>query len=405
MSQAVMSPETVSEASAHARQRSDLALASLCVALGFGALYAGPVYRAAAATEFRWSQEVTAGAFALGFIVAIPVSIIAGLAADRWGTHLVLAAGAGTTGIALLLGAATSGLWQWYATAGVTLAIGVRTVLSAASLLASVGERRGRSLGVIFGATGIGLTLGPPLTQVLAEALGWRSVMAFEGMASTVLALLLMRVSRQPFAAPAPVPVAPGRMIVDSGHIRAVPLAGFFVGNLLVGLYDESVYQHIYAYGTALGLSGLAAAGVISVVSLAYTVGAIGGGTLSDMVGRRPLLVLSALGSAAALLGLTNLSADILWLCGAAFGLALGMTISVRSAAWADAFAGSRLGRDIGFVTPGYSVGAAIATYGGAAWLDAGGGFQALYAAAASAAVLWAIVGAALTRSRPRTSR
>jgi len=344
---------------------------------------------------------VAAGAFALGFIAAIPVSIIAGLAADRWGAHLVLAAGAAATGIALLLAAATSALWQWYATAGLMLAVGVRTVLSGAALLASVGERRGGSLGLVFGATGISLTLGPPLAQLLAEVLGWRSAMAFEGIASTVLALLLPRVSRQPFRDPVAGPVGPGLMIADSGRTRTVPLVGFFVGNALVGLYDESVYQHIYAYGTALGLSGVAGAGVISAVSVAYTVGAFGGGRLSDMVGRRPLLVASALSSAAALLGLTNPSAGTLWLCGAVFGLALGATIAVRSAAWADAFAGSRLGRDLGLVTPGYSVGAAIATYGGAAWLEAGGGFQTLFAAAATAAVLWAILGAVLTRSRP----
>jgi len=60
-------------------------------------------------------------------------------------------------------------------------------------------------------------------------------------------------------------------------------------------------------------------------------------------------------------------------------------------------------GRDVGLVSAGYWLGAAIATAGGAAWVEAGGSFQALYTAAAIAAVLWAVLGAALTRSTPRT--
>ena len=64
----------------------------------------------------------------------------------------------------------------------------------------------------------------------------------------------------------------------------------------------------------------------------------------------------------------------------------------------ADIFAGPRLGRDLGLMTPGYWAGAVLVTYGGAAWLDAGGSFRAFYTAAAAAAVLWAVLGTALVQ-------
>ena len=204
-----------------------------------------------------------------------------------------------------------------------------------------------------------------------------------------------------PGAVAAPrVSVAPLRRGPDrrrpGGAGRTIPLVGFVVGNALLAVYDESVYQHGYAFGLALGLSGAGAAGVIAVASIAYVVGTIGGGSLSDVVGRRPVLVVAALGSATALVGFVHSSAQTVGYWAGLFGLLLGASVATRSAAWADAFAGPRLGRDVGIVAAGYPVGAAAVTYGGAAWLEAGGGFATLYAVAATAAVLWALLGAAL---------
>lgn len=395
---------------ATAASRADLVLAGLFTALGYGALYAGPIYRAAAAADLGWSRGAAALAFAVGQLASLVVPLLAGLTADRWGARLVLAAGGAGTALALLGAAATSALWQWHATAGVGLAAGVGTTWAAASVLASRSERRGASLGLVLGASGAGLTVGPPLAQLLVDALGWRAALALAAAGFALIAVAGgVRALRGQPADPAlrpgtPIPRAPGSTPsgAGSGPVRRARLAGFFAGNALIGLFDESVYQHAYAYGAALGLSGTAAAGLISVVSVAYAGGTAGGGALSDLVGRRPVLVAAALGSAASLLGLAGSSPGRLHLWGAAFGLALGATIAVRSAAWADAFAGPTLGRSVGIVASGYFCGAAVMTYGGAAWLDAGGSFEALYAAAAAAAVLWALLGGALARPADR---
>jgi MFS family permease len=96
------------------------------------------------------------------------------------------------------------------------------------------------------------------------------------------------------------------------------------------------------------------------------------------------------------------------------YGLGLGASIAVRSAAWGDAFAGPGRGRAVGIVATGYPVGAALTIWLGAAWLDAGGGYETLYLTAAIAAGLWAVLGGALTgrsevahpaSSRPGISR
>ena len=56
----------------------ELLLAYLSLLCSNSVLYAGPVYRSAAATALGWSQEAAAGAFALGFLVVIPVPFFAG---------------------------------------------------------------------------------------------------------------------------------------------------------------------------------------------------------------------------------------------------------------------------------------------------------------------------------------
>ncbi len=374
----------------------DFALVSALVTVGAGALWSGPVFRAAAASELGWTQRAVAGAFAVGSLASIPVPLLVGLAADGWGIHRVLVVGSGLATLALLGTGLTTALWQWYVTV-VVLAIAVRILTSGASLAASIRARRGKSLGFVFASLGLGLTGGPLLTQVLLNTIGWRPAIMLEGGGLFLLGVLLFRLSLH----------VPQRRAATNYETTAAEenprrfllLVGFFVGNILMGFYDESVYQHAYWYGTSLGLSGTAAASVISAVSIAYILGGIAGGSLSDIIGRSAVLSAAALGSAATLFGFAHSTAESLWLWGAAFGVGLGTGVTVRSAVWADVFSGPRLGRDIGLLTPGFSLGVAVATYGGAAWIDADGTFQALYIVAAGAALAWAALNAALALS------
>ena len=379
-------------------------LAYVCVVFVSGVLYASPIYRAVAATAFGWSQEATAGAFALGFLGGIPGPLLAGWAVDGWGAPRVLAASLVLAACGLLGAAASHTLWQWYATAGILLGIGCSAVFAAASLVAATAQQRGRALGLTFGATGLGLILGPPCLQTLVEGYPWRAIMAYEGVWLIFLAVLVLG-GAQPLVPTSSAHTVPQEQSLRSlGLVRLVRLTGFFVGYVLVACYDEGVYQHAYAYGKSLGLSGVQAASILSVTSGTYTLGGVGGGLLSDVMGRRPVLIGAALVSALTLLGFAHSTEETIWFWAAAFGLTLGASVAVRAAAFADVFAGPYLGRTMGIVVAGYWVGAAIATYGGAAWLDSGMSFRALYLTAALAAALWAVLSTLLTRSQTESS-
>ena len=390
----------------HQRPVWELLLAYLGLVLSNGVLYAAPVYRAAAATALGCSQEAAAGAFALGFLAVVPVPFCTGWVADRYGAPLVLAGGMLLAALGLGGAAASRALWQWYATAGVLLSVGCSTVFNGAALLATTRQRRGSVLGINASATGIGLALGSPLMQLLLSAYGWRATLGYIGIALTLLALIVMRSVSQPWSPGANSRLdASARSPLPPGMGQRLRLAGFFAGYVLVAFYDESVYQHAYAYGRALGLSELAAASIVSATSMAYIAGGVSGGILSDMLGRRAVLVVAAAGSAIALMGLAHSSTHLVWGWAAAFGFTLGASLVVRFATFSDLFAGPWFGRAVGVVAPGYWLGAALATSGGAAWIEAGVSFRTLYTAAAGAALLWTCLSIVLTRVPPLVTR
>src|SRR5829696_8351975 len=100
-----------------------LAAASLAIATGAGALYAGPVFRAALVTDLGWSNQLAAGAFAVGYLAAGATPIISGMVADRFGAPRLLVFGLLLAGLGLLAASLTSVPWHWYLAAGIGLSV------------------------------------------------------------------------------------------------------------------------------------------------------------------------------------------------------------------------------------------------------------------------------------------
>jgi MFS family permease len=383
-----------------------LAAAAIAVAVGCGALYSGPVFRAALVTDLGWSNELAAGAFAVGYLAAGATPIVSGMVADRFGAPRLLVFGLLLAGLGLLGASLTSVPWHWYLAAGIGLSVAYYLIHIGATLIATAGAARGTAVGVALGlGVGAGLTGGPVLAQHALDLYGWREALVAFGVATLVVAALMawwMRLSpasitRSPRDAAEPsLPSAPENTTPDTGRRRRL-LIGFFVGNALLAVFDEAVYQHGYSLALARGLSNHEAAWLLGLASLGLTVGMLVGGPLSDLVGRRQVLVAAALTALAALLGLVPAQGASLWTWATVYGVGLGASIAVRSAAWGDAFHGPGHGRAVGIVATGYPVGAALTIWLGAAWLDAGGSYGALYLTAAAAAGLWALLGGALT--------
>ena len=404
-----------------------LAAASVAVAVGAGSLYAGPVFRAALVADLGWSNELAAGAFAVGYLAAGATPIVSGVVADRFGASRLLVAGLLLSALGLFGAALTSAPWHWYLAAGVGLSVAYYLIHVGSTLIATAGPARGTAVGVAIGlGVGLGLAAGPILAQLALDARGWRAALTVFGTGALTVALLMAWWMRGPAETVEGSPAGVGRrgaaahpdrshrdVQVASGPVaeantggsRRRLMVGYFVGNALLAVFDEAVYQHGYTLGVVRGLSTQEASWLLGLVSLALTLGMLLGGPLSDVIGRRQVLISAATLVLVTLLGLTDASSDALWVWGSLYGLGLGASIAVRSAAWGDAFAGPGRGRAVGIVATGYPVGAALTIWLGAAWLDAGGGYEALYLTAAIAAGLWAVLGGALTHPVGTTRR
>jgi MFS family permease len=401
----------------------DLAAASVAVAVGAAALYAGPVFRAALVADLGWSNELAAGAFAFGYLAAGATPIVSGIVADRIGAPWLLVAGLVLAGLGLLGASSTSQPWHWYLAAGVGLSVAYYLVHVGGTLIATGGSARGTAVGVAIGlGVGLGLGGGPVLAQFAVDSHGWRDALTLFGVGALAVAALMARWTRRPSTSAAPdtssAPSAdqqpgdePGPQVPaptsasTSGSDRRRLLIGFFLGNALLAIFDESLYQHGFSLGTARGLSSQAAAGLLGLASAGLTVGMLLGGPLSDLVGRQRVLIGAAGLVALAALELGHSPSTGLWLWGSLYGAGLGASIAVRSAAWGDAFAGPGRGRAVGIVASGYPVGAALTIWLGASWLDAGGSYERLYLTAAVAAILWAALGGTLAGSLAQAAR
>jgi MFS family permease len=178
-----------------------------------------------------------------------------------------------------------------------------------------------------------------------------------------------------------------------------------FAGAAAIGVFDEGVLQAFIPSAVKVGLGAGWAATALGLQSLAYVLGQILGGWLSDHVGRRIVGVVAAAavaGGVVAALGLVGAVPAVAAAGIIVHGLGTGATIAVRSAAFGDVFGGPNFGTIFGLLAVAYPVGGTFAVYLGALALDATGSFAPLIPVILGSLVLWS---AALWIAGPRRAR
>jgi EmrB/QacA subfamily drug resistance transporter len=113
------------------------------------------------------------------FLIALcAFMVVAGRLADQYGRRRLMYVGMGVFGLASLgAGAAWNidALIVFRFVQGMSCAV-LYTASAAIVSNAFSEEQRGRAMGILFGANGIGLALGPVLGGILVSAWGWRAV-------------------------------------------------------------------------------------------------------------------------------------------------------------------------------------------------------------------------------------
>ena len=224
----------------------------------------------------------------IGYVFAYAITaFVAGALADRVGHGRVLRAGLALSASAFLL-AGIAPTFGWLLAARVVQGLGggcvYGTVPGIVTLLATP-ETRGRALGFLNFAMGLGFSVGPVVAGVLVGAFGWGSVFLIR--LPLALIALAWAVSALP---PASAPPA-ARLVAARDVLRApVLLAGAqsFVANAAIfAIWLLAPFYLVASRGLTVFTTGL----LFTLTPLGTTLAAPVGGRLADRLGVRGPIV------------------------------------------------------------------------------------------------------------------
>ncbi|HEX2438066.1 MAG TPA: MFS transporter [Methylomirabilota bacterium] len=211
------------------------------------------------------------------------LSLVAGALADRVGHGRVFRLGLALSVIAFVMGGLAP-TFGWLLIARVLQGLGGGCVYGTAPGLVTLGvasDQRGRALGFLAAAMGLGLTVGPVIAGVLVDAFGWRAV--FHLRVPLMLATLIWAVRVVPGA---PAPRAP-RVVAAGELLRGrvlFPGALSFVAN--AGMFAIWLLAPFYLVA-GRGMSATVAGVLFMLTPLGTTLAAPLAGRLSDRTAAR----------------------------------------------------------------------------------------------------------------------
>jgi len=243
------------------------------------------------------------------YLGGVAMSLPAGWLTDRLGARLTLVVGQCLTALMIALAAWSPGLAAMlplYSLAGLGWA-----VINPSTGKAILDRFPPRERGLAMGVKQTGLTLGGVLASLtmpgIALAYGWRAALAVAAAASLLSATAVLGgLDRR---APAPAVTAHGdrARFADIGPFMARPsFMTLLVCGLVLSIAQASVLAYLALFARErLGLSVVAAGGLLAMAQVGGTIGRLGWGVISDRVfggRRRPGVVINALMGASAYL-------------------------------------------------------------------------------------------------------
>jgi OFA family oxalate/formate antiporter-like MFS transporter len=287
-------------------------LVLLNLATAYGAQYSFGVFFPSLVQEFQWSRQDLAGAFSLYCLLYNFLGIFLGRLADRLGPRTVLVLGSFCLGTGIGLISQVEVPWHLYLAYGLLAPFGMCAAYMTGSptVVKWFIEKRGMALGLALSGMGWGIIIFPPITGILISAFGWRRACILLGAAVFSIlftsALFLVshpeRLGLTPDGRP---PKAPrnswGSWSQGEGEIhysmdQVIRTGSFWLLNLVFFLGWLFIFfplVHLVILADDLGLSRESAYFALALLGLFSNLGRIGLGSLSDRLGRKPMLIFS----------------------------------------------------------------------------------------------------------------
>ncbi|MHB1417711.1 MAG: MFS transporter [Chloroflexota bacterium] len=396
-----------------------VAVAFVCMALGYAVMHSFSIFFVAIYTDFGWSRATTALASSIFMIMYGLVAPLTGAGVDRFGPRVVIPIGAVVMTLGLFATNLVSEPWHLYLTYGVIAAIGlnaVGTVPNVAVLTNWFAQRRGTALGFAAAGIGVGMLVVVPTLQWIIEVAGWRT--AYVALGAVVLLVIpalaiafhrhrpedmgLARDGAQPrtgLAAGSPVPQMKVVNPAWANHpwdVRSAVSTGrfwlLFLGFLFGALALQSVMVHQVAFLADRQFDPMLGATIVAMVGLFGSLGKILWGWLSDRIGREGAYTAGMICISLGVLALASV-VDVsqpwpAYLYTLVFGIGYGVFAPLMPSTAADIFQGKRFGSVYGVLYIGCGAGSALGPWLSGFIFDLTGGYTPAFAMAIATAGL-----------------
>ena len=355
-----------------------LALCFTLALVGRGLGESFTVFLKPIAQDFGWDRAQIISAYSLTWLSGGLMSPFIGRLFDRSGPRMVYAVGLALLGGAFLAASHADQLWQFQLSIGLCVGIGIAfigNVPNSILLGRWFGPRLPTAMAVVYSATGAGVLVLLPTSQILIDHVGWRGAYQIFGIIALGLLVPLLLLPWRLFSTGSPhIVKKTDPEFVDHGwtllsamrhHAFWALFATFFF--TAIGMY--AISAQIVAYLIDAGFPPLQAATAWGFSGVVLLFGMLGVTQLDRIIGRRPSVLISY---AISIIGIGLLwllkSYPNFWLLGAfvvTFGSMIGSRGPLLTATAMNIFRGERVGTIYGTISIGSGLGSAFGSWSG----------------------------------------
>jgi MFS family permease len=355
-----------------------LALCFALSVLGRGLGESFTVFLKPISEDFGWDRAQIVSAYSLAALAGGLASPLIGRLFDRSGPRTVYGLGLLLLGAAFLIAAHAQQLWQLQLSLGLCVGLGmafIGNVPNSILLGRWFGPRLPTAMAIVYSATGAGVLILLPASQLLIDHFGWRGTYRIFGGGALFLVLPLLLLPWRLFSSGSPdLATSAATEVADEGwtllsamrhHAFWALFSTFFFTS--IGMY--AISAQVVAYLIDAGFPPLQSATAWGFSGVVLLFGMLGVSWLDGIIGRRPSVLLSYVLS---IIGIVMLWAlqwypNVWMLTGfvVCFGSMIGSRGPLLTATSMKIFRGERVGTIYGALSIGTGLGSAFGSWGG----------------------------------------
>jgi MFS family permease len=365
----------------HKPARLALNVLALCFALsllGRGLGESFTVFLKPISENFGWDRAEVVSVYSLASLAGGLIAPLVGRLFDWSGPRIVYSLGLLLLGGAFFIASHAQHLWQFQLSIGLCVGIGIALIGNVPnSILLGrwFGPRLPTAMAVVYSATGAGVLILLPVSQVLIDRIGWRDAYQVFGLVALCLIVPLLLLPWRLLANGSPqIAGKSDAGFVDEGWTLKSAIChhafwALFATFFFTAVAMSAITAQIVAYLIDAGVPPLQAATAWGFSGIALLFGMLGISTLDGIIGRRPSVLFSY--------GVSIVGIIMLWLLQwypnywlltgfvVCFGSMIGSRGPLISATALKIYRGERIGTIFGTISIGSGLGAALGSWGG----------------------------------------